>query len=410
MKTFKELNLPAALQDAIANIKFTTPTPIQAQAIPLALQGKDVMGCAQTGTGKTAAFAIPILAQLLESETKGALILTPTRELAAQVVEVFESLTQNIKGLKPALLIGGAGMQPQNNALRRRPRIIVATPGRLIDHLQRKGVILSQTEILVLDEADRMLDMGFAPQLDAILEFTPRRKQTLLFSATFDANVEKLSGKYLNSPERISVASSATPIEKIKQKIVQTTAAAKKQTLLSELEARAGSVLIFSGSKHRTDHICNFLLKSGYRTIQIHGDRSQNQRTRAIEGFRSGKFDILVATDIAARGLDIPHIAHVINYDLPRCAEDYVHRIGRTARAGAEGEALSFIMPEDYLQWQKIIKLTGQTGLQIERPHRPSGPTIVNGISLKQRKAGKKPPFSSGRKAKPAIRKQRALA
>ncbi|MBI3557190.1 MAG: DEAD/DEAH box helicase [Deltaproteobacteria bacterium] len=357
MESFKELSLPAELYRAIEKMGYTKPTPIQAQAIPVILAGRDVMGCAQTGTGKTAAFGIPTIINLIQNPKKTALILAPTRELALQIDDVFGELTSQHPEIRTAILIGGASMNPQISQLRRNPRIIIATPGRLLDHLRRKTANIANTGILILDEADRMLDMGFAPQLNDILRYVPKQRQTLLFSATFEAAIVKLAQKYLANPERITIGQTSTPVKKIAQSVVETTVKGKNDTLVDELDARAGSVLIFARTKRRTDKLARYLSGCGYKVDRIHGDRSQRQRVDAIDGFRDGKFDILVATDIAARGIDIPHIAHVINYDLPMTPEDYVHRIGRTARAGADGQALSLITPEDRGQWRLISKL-----------------------------------------------------
>lgn len=357
MLTFKELQLPQALERALAEMNYQQPTPIQEQAIPIALTNRDLIGCAQTGTGKTAAFCIPMISSLLKTPRKNALILVPTRELAAQIEEVLGKLTRHLPELKTALLIGGMAMPPQVKALWKKPRIIVATPGRLVDHLRRGNVSLSTAEILVLDEADRMLDMGFAPQLSEILRFLPKNRQTLLFSATLPANIQKLAAKYLKNPIRVTVGAVSQPVRKIVQTTIQTTNGTKNNTLIEELNARKGSVLIFARTKVRTDRVARYLSERGYKASRIHGDRSQKQRNDAIEGFRGGHFRILVATDIAARGIDISHIAHVINYDLPMVPEDYVHRIGRTARAGADGQALSLLTPEDKAQWREISRL-----------------------------------------------------
>jgi superfamily II DNA/RNA helicase len=370
MLTFKELNLPEPLERALAAMKYQTPTPIQAQAIPVALTQQDLIGCAQTGTGKTAAFCIPMISSLLSAPKKNALILVPTRELAVQIEEVLGNLTQYLPELKPALLIGGMGMKPQIKQLLRKPRVIVATPGRLVDHLRRGNTSLAASEILVLDEADRMLDMGFAPQLSAILRFLPKNRQTLLFSATLPPDIQKLAGQYLKNPTRVTVGAVSQPARKIQQTVVQTTPHGKNATLVDELSSRKGSVLIFARTKKRTDRLARFLSESGYQAGRIHGDRSQKQRTDAIDGFRDGHFRILVATDIAARGIDISHIAHVINYDLPMVPEDYIHRIGRTARAGAEGEALSLLTSEDRLLWKEIEKLLSHAN--------SSQPTLVH--------------------------------
>lgn len=357
IQNFEELTLPPELQATLKGMKFTQPTPIQSKAIPAALTGQDIIGCAQTGTGKTAAFSIPLITHLLANPTKSALILVPTRELAVQVEDVLKKLTHGLKDLGTALLIGGLSMHAQKRMLVKRPRILVATPGRLVDHLQQRSVNLSQVAILVLDEADRMLDMGFAPQLNQILRFVPKERQTLLFSATLPPDIEKMAGKVLKNPLRITIGQVSQAAPKILQEVVQTTQRTKPDDLVDELNARKGSILVFARTKRRTDKVARYLNQYGFNAGRIHGDRSQKQRQEAIDGFRSGKMRILVATDIAARGIDITHIAHVINYDLPQQAEDYVHRIGRTARAGAEGSAVTFVTPEDRAAWRDITKL-----------------------------------------------------
>jgi ATP-dependent RNA helicase RhlE len=357
MKTFQELKLPLPLEKALQLMHFTVPTPIQAEAIPVALNHRDLIGCAQTGTGKTAAFCVPMISRLLKVPNRSSLVLVPTRELAVQIVEVLKKLTVTSPELKTALLIGGTSMQPQMRSLLKKPRILVATPGRLVDHLRRGSVSLSSLEILVLDEADRMLDMGFAPQLNEILRFIPKTRQTLLFSATLPSDIEKLASKWLKDPVRVTIGAVSQPAKKVAHTVVQTTGPGKNTVLLDELNAREGSILIFARTKHRTDRVAKYLASYGHPVTRIHGDRSQGQRNKAIDGFRSGEFRILVATDIAARGLDISHIAHVINYDLPQVAEDYIHRIGRTGRAGAAGQALSLLTPEDKQQWRSISRL-----------------------------------------------------
>lgn len=357
MNSFKELHLSESLTRAIAAMAFERPTPIQAQSIPLLLDGRDLIGCAQTGTGKTAAFSIPMVARLEQEKHTTALVLVPTREIALQIAKVVESLTTRLTHLRPVVLIGGAAMSPQMRALSRKPRIVIATPGRLIDHLERRTVNLSHVGVLVLDEADRMLDMGFAPQLNEILKQVPKERQTMLFSATMPADIQKLANRILNKPERVTVGKVSAPAEKIKQTILQTEISKKNDVLLDVLNEREGSVLIFMRTKRRTDKLARFLTSYGHQVGHIHGDRSQAQRNAALQGFRTGKFRILVATDVAARGIDVPSIEHVINFDLPQCAEDYVHRIGRTARAGASGEALSILTPEDRSQWRQIAKL-----------------------------------------------------
>lgn len=357
MDSFNELSLPEFLGHSLKQMNFIKPTEVQAQAIPVALEGKDVIASAQTGTGKTAAFGIPLLKYLEDHKDKTALVLTPTRELAVQVLEVLRKLTgtHNLGG--SVLLIGGANMSTQFQQLTRKPRLVIGTPGRIIDHLNRKSLSFATTGFLVLDEADRMLDMGFAPQLDEIRKHLSGTRQTLLFSATFPADIQALGAKYLKEPVRIAVGSTSQPIPKVAQKVLYTTEAKKPDELLGELKERQGSVLIFARTQHRVDRICTRLKDQGVKVTRIHGGRSQSQRRQAIDQFREGKFLVLVATDIAARGLDIHHIAHVINYDLPRNPEDYIHRVGRTARAGAEGESLCFLTPEDSDLWRSIIRL-----------------------------------------------------
>jgi ATP-dependent RNA helicase DeaD len=357
MKTFDELQLPAPLAKALKAMQFSTPTPIQAQGIPVALKGQDLIGCAQTGTGKTAAFSIPMITHLLNNPNKTALVLVPTRELAFQIRDVLNKMISGIGSLRIALLIGGTSMQTQMQILLKKPRIVVATPGRLMDHLARKTVALASIGVLVLDEADRMLDMGFAPQLDKIMQYVPKERQTLLFSATLPFNIEKMASKWLNNPARVTIAAPTQSPVTITHSVVQTTGAQKNNTLLDELNNRQGSILIFARTKFRTDRVTQYLEGYGHKVTRIHGDRTQGQRNSAIKGFRAGDFRILVATDIAARGLDISHIAHVINYDLPQVAEDYIHRIGRTGRAGAAGQAICLLTPEDRQQWRSISRL-----------------------------------------------------
>jgi superfamily II DNA/RNA helicase len=354
---FTDISMPAEVQKALASMKFTNATEIQSEAIPLAMEGKDMIGCAATGTGKTAAYTIPMIAKLLENPTMTALVLVPTRELAQQVSDVVRDLTQATRAVPQVVLIGGAPMRPQIMALQRRPRIIVATPGRLMDHLRSRRVSLDKVEFLVLDEADRMLDMGFEPQLQEILKHVPKKRQTLLFSATLPGNIEKLAAQYLNEPKRITIGVISKPAAKIKQSAIETHRSEKNTVLVAELNKREGAIIVFVKTKFGTDEVAEHLHDEGFSVTLIHGDRSQAQRGRAIEGFRAGKYRVLVATDVAARGLDIPAIRHVINYDLPMSSEDYVHRIGRTARAGAEGEAVSLITPADRGAWRRISRL-----------------------------------------------------
>lgn len=354
---FESLDLPQVQKDALVQMKYAKPTPVQAQAIPFALEGRDVLGSAQTGTGKTAAFGIPLVAHLINNPGSTALVLTPTRELAMQVIEVMRKLLGKEGKIRTALLIGGASMRDQFIALRSTPRLIVGTPGRINDHLDRGSLRLNKTDFLVLDETDRMLDMGFGIQIDAILEHIPENRQTLMFSATLPKGIVRLAQKYLNNPERVAVESATLTADNIKQDIVRTSEADKYTKLVSELDSREGSILVFVKTKRGADQLAFKLNKQDFNSKAIHGDLKQNQRERVISDFRKEKCRILIATDVVARGLDIPHIKHVINYDLPQCPEDYIHRIGRTARAGAEGSALSFISPQDSGKWYAINRL-----------------------------------------------------
>jgi len=354
---FSDLNIENKLKRSIELAEFKTPTPIQSQSIPISLEGKDVLGTAQTGTGKTLAFTIPMLNKLLKDKQAMALIICPTRELATQVMETVLKLNIREIGIGNALLIGGESMQKQLRQLKKRARIIVGTPGRINDHIERKSLNLSRVNYLVLDETDRMLDMGFTPQIEVILKFIPKNHQTLLFSATLPENILKISQKYLNNPERISVGSLSTPIEKIKQETFEITTDKKYHELINQLVERSGSILVFVKTKHGADKIVKRLKYDGHKADAIHGNLRQSKRDRVIRGFRNGNSRILVATDVAARGLDIPVIKHVINYDLPQVPEDYIHRIGRTGRAGKDGSALTFLTNSDRSMWRSIQKL-----------------------------------------------------
>lgn len=357
MQDFKTLGLPEALNHTLQHMQFTIPTPIQAQAIPHALEGKDILGSAQTGTGKTGAFGIPLVARLLSNPRGSALVMTPTRELATQVLAQLQIMLGKHSKIKTALLIGGDSMPKQLQQLRNRPRLLVGTPGRINDHLERGSLMLHDTNFLVLDETDRMLDMGFTVQIERILKFMPQTRQTMLFSATLPANIVKIAQKYLNNPVHVAVNATSAPAENIKHDVVRVTEGEKHDRLLSELESREGSVIIFVKTKFGTERLATKLSKAGHSAEAIHGDLRQSKRDRVIANFRHKKYRILVATDVAARGLDIPHIEHVINYDLPQCAEDYIHRIGRTARAGAEGSAMCLVTPSDNGKWKAIHRL-----------------------------------------------------
>jgi superfamily II DNA/RNA helicase len=365
--TFENYGLPPKLIQALSRNKFMTPTPIQAQTIPLALEGKDILGSAQTGTGKTGAFGIPIIAGLMARPESAALIMTPTRELASQVMAALEPMIPSVE-IRTALLIGGEAMPRQFHQLRHNPRLIVGTPGRINDHLERGSLKLDQVRFLVLDETDRMLDMGFGIQIERILKYVPSDRQTLLFSATLPSNITKLSGKYMRDPVRVAVGSTSTPLAKIKQDVIPTTDAEKYGKLVEQLNSRKGSIIIFVKTKFGTEKLADKLNKADHKADAIHGDLQQRRRERVIQNFRDKKYRILVATDVAARGLDIPHIAHVINYDMPQAPEDYIHRIGRTARAGAEGEAVSFLTGADNVKWRAIQRLMNGEDPNVAQP------------------------------------------
>ena len=354
---FSDLQIENKLKRSIELAGFSIPTPIQNQSIPVSLSGIDILGTAQTGTGKTLAFTIPMINKLILDKHSMALIVCPTRELATQVMSTVLKLNVREIGINNALLIGGESMQKQLKKLNKRARIIVGTPGRINDHLERKSLNLSRVNYLVLDETDRMLDMGFTPQIEKILKFIPKNHQTLLFSATLPDNILKISQKYLNNPERISVGSLSTPIKKIKQETLQITNDKKYHELINQLVERNGSILVFVKTKHGADKIVKRLKYDGHKADAIHGNLRQSKRDRVINGFRNGHSRVLVATDVAARGLDIPIIKHVINYDLPQVPEDYIHRIGRTGRAGKDGSALTFLTSSDRSMWNSISKL-----------------------------------------------------
>lgn len=358
---FSEMGLTAPIQKALQQMKFTLCTPVQAQAIPIGLTGRDLVACAQTGTGKTGAFCIPILEAIQKDPSLIALVLVPTRELAMQVAMVAEKLSQFLPMVRRALIMGGNPMARQTATLTRQPNFIIATPGRLLDHLRRHPRLLDHCGIFVLDEADRMLDMGFAPQLNQIVRHLPKRRQTLMFSATFPKEIEKMAAALLHEPARVAVTPVSTVAPRIEQRMLEIENPKKAEFLLDELNQRQGSILIFTRTKRRTDKLAKFLAQYGHAVGRIHGDRSQGQRNLAISQFREGKTRILVATDVAARGIDIPAIAHVVNFDLPQVPEDFVHRIGRTARAGASGCALSLVCREERAMWKMIEKLVGKT-------------------------------------------------
>jgi ATP-dependent RNA helicase RhlE len=344
MTTFSELPLSAALQQTLAAAEFTTLTPIQERAIPPALQGSDVIGTAQTGTGKTLAFLIPLIEMLARevSRQPSALVLLPTRELAMQVEEQYEQLRGN-RLSKAALIVGGLSEKAQLQALRRGSALIIATPGRLQDFITRNLVNLRDTKVLVLDEADRMLDMGFLPAIQRILAILPTKRQTLCFSATLEQSVARLVNDYMRQPVRIALGSVLKPAASVELKAYEVRPNEKMDLLRQLLAAQEGQTLIFTRTKRGTERVTRELLRDGHNAAMIHGDRSQSQRNGALNGFQEGRYQVLVATDIAARGLHVDDVAHVINYDLPKIAEDFIHRVGRTGRAGLQGCASTIV-------------------------------------------------------------------
>jgi ATP-dependent RNA helicase RhlE len=366
--SFAELGLRPELLRAVEEAGYTTPTPIQVQAIPVILEGRDVMGGAQTGTGKTAGFALPILQKLAPLANSSpsparhpvrALILTPTRELAVQVEESFQTYGKHTK-LRSTVVYGGVDIKQQLAIVRGGVEILVATPGRLLDHIEHKSVYLGQVEVFVLDEADRMLDMGFIPDIKRIMALLPvtAKRQNLLFSATFSNEIKKLADQLLNAPQLIEVARRNTAAETVSQSVYKVPAEAKR--VLLEHLVRSGNltqVLCFMRTKHGASRLARQLEKDGFAAESIHGDKSQQARMEALDAFKDGKLQVLVATDVAARGIDIDQLPHVLNYELPHVPEDYIHRIGRTGRAGASGQAISFVAPEEEKYLAEIERL-----------------------------------------------------
>ncbi|MGZ3650811.1 MAG: DEAD/DEAH box helicase [Bdellovibrionota bacterium] len=351
---FLALGLPEALCRALEQAGITEPTAVQTGAIPIALEGRDLISSARTGSGKTLAYCLPTLVRLSQNKRAAALVLVPTREIGVQVQTVLQPYLRAMQLAPATLIIGGVSMGPQVANLRRNPAVIIATPGRLNDHLRSAKLRLDHVTTLVLDEADRMLDMGFLPQVRQILQHLSKERQTLLFSATMPPDLKQACHAMLRDPAQVAVDAPNTANVDIEQKMIEVTSDGKQDALLDVVKDQTESVLIFARTKRRTDRVAQFLEKYGVKAERIHGDRSQSQRQKAIDSFRSGKTKVLVATDIAARGLDIPLVELVINFDLPEAREDYVHRIGRTGRAGEKGVALSFVAPEDRGHWASI--------------------------------------------------------
>ncbi|MBU2566530.1 DEAD/DEAH box helicase [Patescibacteria group bacterium] len=353
---FYGLGIAPRLLEILWKLKFKAPTPIQQKSIPAAVEGKDIIGVAQTGTGKTLAFGIPLIQRLSQIKGKG-LVILPTRELALQADEVFKMLGKQV-GLRTCVIIGGASMQTQLRELKRNPHVIVATPGRLIDHLEQGTIDLSNVKILVLDEADRMLDMGFAPQIKRVMQTVPKERQTLLFSATMPADIVKLASSYMKLPVRVEIARPGTTADHVSQELFVVNKEDKTKLLERILDEHRGSVLVFIRTKYAAKKLARSVRNMGYTATEIHSERSLSQRRASLDGFKSGKFRIMVATDIAARGLDVKDIEVVVNYDLPEHAEDYVHRIGRTGRAGRKGIAISIATPAQRKLVEEIERLT----------------------------------------------------
>ena len=385
MNNFSDLVTSPVLRHNLTRNAFKEPTPVQAQAIPPAMLGRDLVATAQTGTGKTLAFALPVLELLGQkplSTKPQALILTPTRELAMQIEEVFSRMGVGT-GIRTAAVVGGMSESKQLQAIRRGAQVVIATPGRLCDYLDRKLVSLEAVRIVILDEADRMLDMGFLPAVEGILRKTASDRQTLFFSATFEGGAERLIDKYMKNPVRITVGSTTRPADRIEMHLYEVEQDRKLGLLKGLLESEQGSFLVFARTKHGAERLAKKLSTSGVKATAIHGDRSQNQRNMALKGFQEGFYRVLVATDVAARGIHVDGIAHVVNFDLPQAAEDFIHRVGRTGRAGAEGVATTFATSAERGEIRnierglklKLVKKEIPAG--IPREERSSTPVIV---------------------------------
>lgn len=355
--TFGGLGIAPRLLDVLLKLGFKTPTSIQYKAIPAAIEGNDIIGIAQTGTGKTLAFGIPLVQQILKTGKGKGLIILPTRELALQINESIQKIGRGF-GVRTVVLIGGSSIRPQIKTIRDNPHVIIGTPGRILDHIEQRTLNLRDVTILVLDEADRMFDMGFAPQINKILQTVPKDRQTMLFSATMPDGIVKIASNHMKLPVRIEIAKSGTTAEKIEHELFVVKKDQKAPLLRKLLEEHKGSVLIFLRIKFGARKICNNLRDIGISVAEIHSNRSLSQRKEALEGFKLGRYRVLVATDIASRGIDVKGIELVINFDLPENPEDYVHRIGRTGRAGMAGKAISFVLPDQGVKVREIERLT----------------------------------------------------
>lgn len=405
METFEQLGISEFVIPSLKKMNFLKPTDIQKETIPFAINGRDVLASAQTGTGKTGAFAIPLVSSMIDSHRSG-LILTPTRELAAQVMKIIRDLIGANLKIKTALLIGGESMNLQFKQLQNNPRIIVGTPGRINDHLKRGTLKISKTDLLVIDETDRMLDMGFSVQIDEIIRYMPKQKQTLMFSATLDKKIINLANKYLINPERICLDSNLSTKPDIDQKILRISEDCKYDELKKQIDNVSGSVIVFVNTQHGADRLAKKITADGYATNAIHGGLRQDKRNMVIKNFREKKCRVMIATDVAARGLDIPHIEHVVNYDLPRCLDDYTHRIGRTGRAGSSGSSVCFITRQEDKKSYSIRKAIDPSIAPIPNPRdsrKNQGTSLksnTKGLASKKLSSGKKRGnFSSNRRS-----------
>jgi ATP-dependent RNA helicase RhlE len=361
--SFSSFNLHPSLLRGVADLGFTQPTPIQRDGLPPALEGRDLLACAMTGSGKTATFLLPMLQRFLDRKrgTTRGLVLAPTRELAAQIVEQFDALARHTQ-IKAAAIYGGVGMEPQQRALRSGVDVLVACPGRLLDHLQRPYARLTGLEVLVLDEADRMLDMGFLPDIRRVLSYLPPVAQTLFFAATLPAPIVSLARQLLRNPVTINIERPAAPATGVRHAIYPVRHDLKPALLLGLLQLDSiDNALVFTRTKHRANRLATFLERNGVVCERIHGNRSQAQRSQAMAGFKQGHYRVLVATDVAARGIDIEALSHVVNFDVPKLPDDYIHRVGRTARAGATGEAFTFVSPEEQAELRAIERSVGKS-------------------------------------------------
>jgi len=371
VNSFAELSIAELLKDNLRRAHLTTLTPIQRKALIPALQGRDILGTAKTGSGKTLAFLLPILEMLMRRRGRGieALVLVPTRELAAQIMDVLRVVGRNTN-IPVALVVGGLSESRQIEAIRRGARVVIATPGRLDDYIRRRLVSLQSVNILVLDEADRMVDMGFLPQMRTIMNAMKRERQSMCFSATLDKTVAHLVREYLKNPVRIEIDSITQPVESVALRIYEVAREQKLPLLAHLLETEAGTFLVFTRTKHGADKLFRKLIQRGFDAVVLHGGKTQAQRTRALGGFKAGKHRVLIATDIAARGIHVDRIGHVVNYDMPQAAEDFLHRVGRTGRMEESGTATTFVMPEETHDIRVIERILGK---EIERMSLPGG-------------------------------------